>query len=463
VVIAPSIPLTSQAVIVPSVTWIRKLSSERATMSETVLLRFLERGLINVGGDDTKLEKLQATAAAVSGVLKKLPSKVPNYSLVAFDPDVSAADPVVVEVLANLKDLWPTYINTFASAPISVLRAIILDALVEAAHEDDRVAVAVAASARSVLPFMETGNEHSIWVDVVNEIERAVDSRAEHEWSTPSSIALVQLQPAAMAQIEVTNSTVTINRETLKQQCITAALGNGVHPNQNFNAWATNFGNKLAEPLADLLEQISVNAKVDAVDLTPPMQQIIIDVSTYVTEAMKSFSSATFGLQRRTNLIWWKQALYSPSKQKSYRAFPRTIASALMALDLYQQIPMFSPASVSAFLEEAVHSLPSTPSLGQRSLMEILREACVDPVIDVLRVEAAKLFATPSGRSPVLALIAHPEKLNGLKDEELKAITGVSPEVSITDSQWASWLFRDLQAGRATKEQPKKRGGKGAA
>jgi hypothetical protein len=35
-------------------------------MNETVLLRFLESGLINVGGDDTKLEKLHATAAVES-------------------------------------------------------------------------------------------------------------------------------------------------------------------------------------------------------------------------------------------------------------------------------------------------------------------------------------------------------------------------------------------------------------
>jgi hypothetical protein len=433
-------------------------------MSETVLLRFLGSGLINVGGDDTKLEKLRATAAAVSEILKKAPSKVPNYSLIAFDPDAPANDPVIVEVLANLKELWPTYVNTFASAPIAVLRAIILDALVEAAREDERVAVAVAANARNVLPFMETGNEYAIWVEVVNEIEAMVDSRAEQEWSTPSSIEFAQLHADAIAPIKIANSTVKVDRDTLKQQFLTAAQANGLYPQNNPGGWATNFGNLFAESLANILDEISANAQVSAVDLASPMRQMTTNVSTYVTEAMKALSSATFGLQRRTNLIWWKQALYSPSKQRSYRAFPRTIASALMALDLYQQIPMFSPASVSAFLEEAVHSLPPAQGLEQRSLMEILREACEHASIDILRVEAAKLFATPSGRSPILALIAHPEKLHGLNGDELRAITGVSLDVLISDAQWASWLFRDLQAGRGTKEQPKKRSGsKGAA
>jgi len=432
-------------------------------MSETVLLRFLESGLVNVGGDDAKLGKLQATAAAVSAVLKKTPSKVPSYALIAFDPDAPATDPAVVEVLASLKEQWPTYVNTFASAPISVLRAIILDALVEAAREDDRVAVAVVANARNILQFMETGNESVIWVDVVNQIESSVDARAEEEWSTPSSIEIGQLQPEAVAEIKIGNSAVTVNRDSLKQSFRTAARANNQFPQNNPQAWANNFGDLFADSLAEILDEISAKAKVGAVNLSAPLQQVTSKVSTYVTEAMKAFNSATFGLQRRTNLIWWKQALYSPSKQSSYRSFPRTTAAALMAFDLYQQLPMFSPASVAAFLEEAVHALPVTQGSEQRTLIEILREASADVSLDVLRVEAAKLFAIPSGRSPLLALVAHPEKLSALKGEELRAITGVPLDVLISDAQWASWLFRDLQSGRATKEQPKKRGAKGAA
>jgi hypothetical protein len=91
-----------------------------------------------------------------------------------------------------------------------------------------------------------------------------------------------------------------------------------------------------------------------------------------------------------------------------------------MALDLYQQIPMFSPASVSAFLEEAVRSLPASPDTGQRLLKEVLREACESPTLDVVRSEAAKLFSNPVGRSPILAVIAHPETFSGLKDDDLR-------------------------------------------
>jgi len=432
-------------------------------MSETVLLRFLSSGLVDVGGDDAKLGKLQSTSAAVALVLKKAPSKVPNYSLIAFDDKAPNDDPVIVEVLDALKALWPTYVNTFASTPIAVLRAIILDAIVEAAREDDRVAVGFSASARNILPFMETGNERSIWVDVVNEIEAAVDSRAEQEWATPSNIEVGQLQIGSLPPIKIANLAVVVKRDSLKQKLTTAAQGNGTYPQNNPTVWAQNFGNSFADAISDILDEISTNAKIAPVNLTAPLEQLATSVSSYMVQSMQAFSGATAGLQRRTNLIWWKQALFSPSKQKSYRAFPISIASALMALDLYQQIPMFSPASVSAFLEEAVRSLPPSPGTGQRLLKEVLKEACESSTLDVVRSEAAKLFPNPVGRSPILALIAHPETFSGLKDDDLRRIIGVPLDVRVGDAQWASWLFRDLQAGRSTKEQPKKRGSKGTA
>jgi urease accessory protein UreF len=432
-------------------------------MGETVLLRFLGSGLVDVGGDDAKLGKLQATSTAIALVLKKAPSKVPNYSLVAFDSNAPSADPVVVEVLNALKGLWPTYVNTFASTPITVIRAIILDALVEAAREDERVAVAFSASARNILPFMETGNELSIWVDVVNEVEATVDSRAEQEWATPSTIQVGSLQIDAVQPIKIANSSITVNRDSLKQKLTTAAQGNGTYPQNNPGLWAQNFGNSFADVVAEVLDEISAKAKVAPVDLTAPLQHVTTSVSSYMAQSMQAFGAATFGLQRRTNLIWWKQALFSPSKQKSYRTFPVTIASALMALDLYQQIPMFSPASVSAFLEEAVRSLPPSPDAGQKTLKDLLREACESSTLDVFRAEAAKLFPSPSGRSPIAAVIAHPETFSALNDDELLRIIGVSLAVQISDPQWASWLFRDLQAGRSTKEPPKKRITKGTA
>ncbi len=200
-------------------------------MSETVLLRFLSSGLIDVGGDDAKLAKLQATAAEVTALLKKHPSKTQNYSLIAFDPQAPPSDPAILEVLELLEKQWPTYVNTFVSTPVGVLRPLILDALVEASHNDDRVAVAFVACARNVLPFMETGNEQAIWADVVEKIESDVDHRAEQEWATPASISIEQLALQSPAQLKVTSGSGNVDKDALRTKLIAGAGGNqGANP-----------------------------------------------------------------------------------------------------------------------------------------------------------------------------------------------------------------------------------------
>ena len=70
---------------------------------------------------------------------------------------------------------------------------------------------------------------------------------------------------------------------------------------------------------------------------------------------LKAVSGATAGLQRRTNLIWWKKEhSIRRALEFSYRSMTPSAAAALMAFDLHQQVPTFSPASVTAFLQEAV-------------------------------------------------------------------------------------------------------------
>src|SRR3954449_10959781 len=53
-----------------------RLSIERKIrVSEDVLLRFLDNGLIDIGRDDAKLERLQLTAGDLAETLKKTPGK----------------------------------------------------------------------------------------------------------------------------------------------------------------------------------------------------------------------------------------------------------------------------------------------------------------------------------------------------------------------------------------------------
>ena len=180
-------------------------------MKEDVLLRFLGKGLINVGGDDDKLGRLRQTAVDLSGILQKTPAKATPFALVAFDPDVPTTDPTIVQVEDALRKHWETYVNTFSGTPVTVLRAMLLDALIRACAQNDTVAVAFVASARNVLPFTEADGEQEILTEILREIERKVEEHAEREWATPASISIPDLKfdSSSVAEFRILSKKVT--------------------------------------------------------------------------------------------------------------------------------------------------------------------------------------------------------------------------------------------------------------
>ena len=192
-------------------------------MSGDVLRRFLGKGLIDVGGDDDKLGRLRQTAGDLSGILKKTPAKASPFALVAFDPEVPATDPTIAEVEAALRKRWQTYVNTFADTPVTVFRAMLLDALIRTAGDSDTVAVAFVASARNVLRFMEVGGEQEIWAEIVGKVEGKVKARAEKEWATPALITVPEIKFESPSVVEENVSSKKVNNNSLSRKLQAAA------------------------------------------------------------------------------------------------------------------------------------------------------------------------------------------------------------------------------------------------
>ncbi len=440
-------------------------------MSSQIVLRFLEAGLIDVGGDDAKLEKLRDTASDLSAVLKKKPSKTIPFSLIAFDPDAPTEDPVIKEAVDALQKRWPTYVNTFSRTPVSVLRAVLLDALVQAAGENDKIGTAFIMLARNALPFMEAGNEEAIWATAIQDIEKHVDAQAEAEWATPETINVRAMNFQPPAAIEVSRQQVSIDQAGLAKKFEAAAGpntpkgatgGNQYWPQSNAEHWLMTFGSRMAAAITEALTLVAETSETTPIDLSGPLKSLAQAVSTHVDETLKAVSEATVGLQRRTNLIWWKETLYSPSARMSYRSMPAATAAALMALDLHRQVPTLSPASVAAFLHETVLSLPALDVAESRSIRDLLTEAASSDHLAPLRQAASEVVPEPLGRGPILGLIGYGANRPPLDEREFRRLIGVPPSTALTVPEWATWIFRELQATRATQEgnESKKRGRK---
>ena len=223
--------------------------------------------------------------------------------------------------------------------------------------------------------------------------------------------------------------------------------------------WTYEFGTRTAEAVGDAISRAIGSLTVEGVDLPGITEDMMKLMSGHLTATLQAVSGATTGLQRRTNLLWWKEALFSPSARMSYRDMSTSDAAALMAFDMHRQIPTFSPASVAAFLREAVIALPTIDSEEKapiRELVELSRDA---DVLAELRTEASELVIAPIGRGPILGLIGHPETMSQINEQRFRDLVGVAPDTALTLPEWSVWIFRELQAARAATEAsaPKRR------
>jgi hypothetical protein len=427
-------------------------------MEQEFLLKFLEIGAIDLKGDDTKLDKLRSTAKNLAAILRKAPSKTASFTMVAADPNIAPTDPTVEEAMAALRKQWETIANAFAGRPISILRAILLDAIVQAARSDDAIAVAFVNTARNALAHSESAHESDIWREAVSEIERRVDARAEREWATPEMITVDPLQYTPPRPVGDQSEAVTVNRDRLKKSSASAASAAGHY--QHIQSWMPTVLDTFSDSVADAIDGVAEKLAPSPVDLSGPLSTLAMAVATHVDNALASFSAATAGLQRRTNLLWWKEALYSPSAHASYLELPPFEASALMALDLHEQVPTYSPASVSAFLREAIRCLPiekDDQSNGKRDVARLVHDARTTTFMQPFRALAAQYVPAPVGRGPLLSLIGHAQNSGPVEATTLRALCGVDASTSMTPSDWGTYLFRELQTARATSNSPSTR------
>ena len=286
-------------------------------MNDDVLLKFLNKRLINVGGDDDKLEHLRQTAADLAGILEETPAKACPFALVAFDPHVPATDPTVIEVEDALRKRWQTYINTFSDTPVMVFRAMLLDALISACGRNDTVAAAFVASARNVLPFMEVGDEQELWADIVADIEEKVEERSEREWATPASISVPDIKFKSTSKAEVRIASKKVSASGLKPKFEATAGphandpngtqrntdGNPYWPQNNPHEWVYEFGTRTAEVVGEAIDKAIGGLSVEGLNLPLYTEEIAEVISEHMTSTLQAVSTATAGLQRRTNLL----------------------------------------------------------------------------------------------------------------------------------------------------------------
>ena len=147
----------------------------------------------------------------------------------------------------------------------------------------------------------------------------------------------------------------------------------------------------------------------------------------------------------RSRLLWWKEALASPSAQVSYRNVDRRVAPGLMAYDYQAVLPSLAPASVTAFLREAIHAL--LPDEDSATLLEWICALAADPHAEALR-QGIRASHLADGFVPVVSLAAMAEPIATAVERR----TVFAPTKTLTASEFGLLAFLELQAIKAARE-----------
>ena len=380
-------------------------------MTDRILDQFLQAGLLDLKGNDDWHTRITAAADSLSDYLRQSPDQLPPFVYAALDTNALDTDPAIERTLELLKDRWKTYASVFAASPIVILRAIIIDAVVANAARDDATETALALLVGSALPFVDMAGEEEVWTNALRDIQDRVESRAETAWSVPSRIEVPPMPKIDAPTLKVSVKAGTVDEEGLSTAMLAASAptdeagqptgGNTLQPAQGL-PWSHQFAPLAAEAITAAITSVApkiVNVKADALYKT-----VTSAVMGQLEHVLTKISAATLGLELRSRLLWWKEAMISPSARVSYRSIDRNCVPALMAYDYQVVLPALTPVSVIAFLTETVTTLLGDNSQDTVTFADLLEKISTLPEASGLRAAIGEMdFA--EGRQPLISTI----------------------------------------------------------
>lgn len=418
-------------------------------MPQTVLEQLLERRLIPVY-DDPTLEKVQAAADEVAKKIRT--GKVPatTATLVALDPQISPAEPLGELVMGELRKQWKSVDTKHRDRPMTLVRGILADAL-QQAGKDSSVAAIISLTARSYWPYAALHAELGVWEGVLQPLGERAEKAAIATWDGTGD-ASIEIPEFKVASVRAQAGKVD---RALLEQYLAAAVGSASDPPDGVTAntaAATAHGYGIQTAWADTFGEIAASGVIAVVNAALQATAKSIDLSATgesIEAFIRSFTAQIDAAVRpiratalRTEVLMWRQALFSPTLRSGYRRLSPAVRALAQACDLHALIPAHSPLAVESLLEEAARAVGDGEPMTTPDFLAAL--------VQEFPAELGSIVGKTkphSGRGPLLTLLREAIAEGGPPDS-LDQRLGVGSTVAIPLHEFAMWVFRDLQADR---------------
>lgn len=428
---------------------------------QNMLQSFLDAGMLGMVEEDEKLKHLQETAQDLAAKPPKVKTDVINYTLVALDPTASPGEPVFEKVEMALKKHWQTFRAKFPDVPRQILRAIIFESLRLRAEKDAATAAIIWWTGASYLPYADLGREREVCRAFLLGMGDITEKQATEEWANIYEYSAPEL-PSFEVSFE--EKGYLINAESLTKQ-LAAAAGpqdakdqpTGPKPNPNWpnggQPWSNHFAPRAATGIKEVVDA-SLTALRD--NIMEGFEQTGASLSGHaaaineaVHNAIDQVARTAKANERRSQLLWWRQTLYSPTLKQGYREMDQAAATLLMGYDVYKQISDFYPQSVEYLLREAVRTAVMTgkdEADNSLSISEFCSRLQSSRRAAELRQELKASLSDEQGRMPLLRYLKNLLAGESLAPDILAERVGIKGDTKVTLEDVAVWVFRDLQA-----------------
>lgn len=311
---------------------------------------------------------------------------------------------------------WATCRNVFPEPPAEILRAMLVGAVAMAAEDNSDVLTAGWYSLRSAVELLPSSRWAgplsalaAMWDDIVWDHVAAA-------WSPVSASSKVRMP--AVPKVEEDRIAVESTARNQAQTFVDAG---------NYNQFASVMQASYVDHVNSLLSAAELLAATAQKRSVEALRSFAGELGTKLRDALVTHERSIDSMRLRSDLIWWQQAAFSPSKRVGYSTLNPVEAVIVTAIDLHKLMPPVAPLAAEHMLSELVSQATGNAEVTLEEL------STADAVGLLPEVQASTL--------PTLleAVIAGNETPLVARDHEFKA------------GRLAVLLFRELQAMRLTR------------
>ena len=350
---------------------------------EKILDTFFGLKLINrLDGDDQRYLKIEKAAENLAKIYQENPSKLIPAIISGLNSQVNVLEPSIIQAKECLREEWKSFETVYSDESVNLYRGIILEACSQVAEEGNNAAI-MWLTASDVLPLLDFGKEKEVLQQFMFSLAHLAESKSIREiqdvaFQKTKTINLGEISEAEALGISRTNQAQLLDGIGRAVWSTYVDInGQTVNNNETKNRYGVNNGPHWAGDVAKIMSSVLASefdrvARAASSNENKCLEYVSTSQATLQRAIEKALNEQRLSLQKqhkefigyqkeeqtRLNVLWWSEALYSPTINNSYRSCEKELAAVLMAYDLLDTVKIPTPASVGYMLSETLSKLP---------------------------------------------------------------------------------------------------------